>query len=24
VSGVLSGNRFTALPKAPQTNQIAW
>ena len=24
VPGVLSGNRFTALPKAPQTNQIAW
>jgi hypothetical protein len=24
VLGVLSGNRFTALPRAPQTNQIAW
>ena len=24
VIGVLSGNRFTALPKTPQTNQIAW
>jgi len=24
VPGVLSGNRFTALPRAPQTNQIAW
>jgi hypothetical protein len=24
VPGVLSGNRFTALPRVPQTNQIAW
>jgi len=24
VLGVLSGNRFTALPRAPHTNQIAW
>ena len=24
VIGVLSGNRFTALPRVPQTNQIAW
>jgi hypothetical protein len=24
VTGVLSGNRFTALPRAPQVNQIAW
>jgi hypothetical protein len=24
VIGVLTGNRFTALPRAPPTNQIAW
>jgi hypothetical protein len=24
VTGVLTGGRFTPLPRAPQTNQIAW